>query len=142
MTSFEGKRSLVTRKNSHDNSGPKFGIRLLGRNCTTTASLLWDVPVEKTDSLLHIPTSVPPLPPPAFVAALLPFTEHYSPWHNTVVKIQGREGFLVVKSRLVREAVDNGYFTAFWIEGDVSDGSGGYYSLTGNRLANTEPSKL
>lgn len=67
--------------------------------------------------------------------------ENYSPWHNTLVKVQGHEDFLIVKSRLVREAVGNEHFTAFWIEGDVGDGSAGYYSLIKNRHASTEPSK-
>lgn len=89
---------------AHVNNGPKFGVNLLARfNCRTTASLLnWSR--ERSDDLLHVPT----------------------PWHNSIVKIQGNEGYLLVKASLVKEAVEGGKYTQVWT---TDGGAGGYYLL-------------
>lgn len=91
---------------AHPNCGPKFGINLLGQSgCRTTISLLEDIP-EMSDDLLHIPT----------------------PWHNSVIKIVGKDGWFVVKARIVKEGVEAGICTAEIIEG--KDGCGAYTLVT------------
>jgi hypothetical protein len=47
-----------------------------------------------------------------------------------MTKIEGRDGFLVVKSMLIHEAVANGYYQARWVDGNEKDVSGGYYMLS------------
>lgn len=91
---------------THPNSGPKFGVNLLGRSdCRTAVSLAGDIP-ESSDDFRHIPT----------------------PWHNCVVKIAGREGWFMVKAKIVRQSVEDGDCTAEFIEG--KDGCGSYTLVT------------
>lgn len=100
---------------AHLNDGPKFGVNLLGQSgCRTTVSLLEDIP-ETSDDLLHIPT----------------------PWHNSVIKIVGKDGWFVVKAKIVKEGIAAGICTAEFIEG--KDGSGAYTLVT---MANQKPVEL
>ncbi|KAJ2895708.1 pyoverdine dityrosine biosynthesis protein [Zalerion maritima] len=75
---------------AHKNSGPKFGIQLFDpAKVRTTDSLdALGKPMQCVD-LLHIPT----------------------PWHNSVVEIEGSNTIYVTKSKLAREAVAVGRFT-------------------------------
>lgn len=86
---------------AHANNGPKFGINLLGRfACRTTGSMLEEMSGSPVDTL-HIPT----------------------PWHNCVLRVSGKKGWVVVKAKVIREAVMAGVCSAEYIEGEGGSGS-------------------
>lgn len=77
----------------HDNAGPKFGIKMLGKHVIPT-----DVIPPTGEALdwgdhLHIPT----------------------PWHNCMVEIDGRLGLYTTKASAVWPAVRSG--DATWVTG-------------------------
>lgn len=74
----------------HDNSGPKFAVRLLN-DCRVIESIN-DFNYPQTADLLHVPT----------------------PWHNSIVKFEGTGGYFVVKRSKIDEGVDQGKGTASW----------------------------
>lgn len=90
---------------SHTNSGPKFGISLLGRSNVRSVNSLVGQESETAVDLLHIPT----------------------PWHNCLVKVVGQKGFLVTKARAVKQAIENGNLTGVWVDG--SNDLGGYFMV-------------
>lgn len=104
---------------AHVNSGPKFGVALLAHSgCRVVDDLLgWANGGEaqlgdgakSDDDLLHIPT----------------------PWHNSIAKVAGRDGWVVVKKKAITEAVAAGGCVADWVQGDKG-GGGGYTLLTMN----------
>lgn len=93
---------------AHSNSGPKFGIRLLSRkDCKIIRSLNQNDSSPVFDDLLHIPT----------------------PWHNCVIKVAGDNMHYIGKSEVVLKAIENGTYGGEWVEGDLSKGQGGYFSI-------------
>ena len=102
---------LLTQKlGSHDNLGPKFGVRLLSfDNIGAVDAPLEEAlltPAGSTSDLLHIPT----------------------PWHNCVFKLEGLSRYFIGKSKLVQDCNKSGMFHGEWQEG--STGHGGYYLVT------------
>lgn len=77
---------------SHNNSGPKFAVRLL-KDCLVIR-LIEDFRQPETLDLLHVPT----------------------PWHNAIVQFEHTEKFYVVKSCHVHEGVEHGVGVASWEE--------------------------
>lgn len=90
---------------AHNNSGPKFGIRLLSHDKARTVKSLTLEELQSSDDLLHIPT----------------------PWHNCVVEIEGKDCYYVVKSAVVKSAIESHQFTGEWVDG--SYGEGGKFKL-------------
>ncbi|KAL8382013.1 hypothetical protein RB595_006007 [Gaeumannomyces hyphopodioides] len=81
---------------AHNNAGPKFGIRLLGRQTRALERLsLADAAEMRSVDLLHVPT----------------------PWHNCLVEVAGHPGPIMTKSRAVRDALARGEFVGGWVEG-------------------------
>ncbi|KAL8408524.1 hypothetical protein RB594_007092 [Gaeumannomyces avenae] len=93
---------------AHNNAGPKFGIRLLGRHARALErlSLAGAAAEMRSVDLLHVPT----------------------PWHNCLVEVAGHPGPIMTKSRAVREALARGEFVGGWVEGDRL-GVAGRFSL-------------
>ncbi|EEP80070.1 predicted protein [Uncinocarpus reesii 1704] len=93
---------------AHNNSGPKFGIRLFD---TATARATHSLSAADGEllshDLLHIPT----------------------PWHNCVASCAGESMIHIVKSGVIREALSTPDYTGSWVEGNLLEGQGGYFSL-------------
>lgn len=85
---------------AHNNSGPKFGIRLLSHDKVRTVGNLTFEELQSSDDLLHIPT----------------------PWHNCVVEIDGKDCYYVVKSKVVKDALLTDNFTGEWVKGSYGEG--------------------
>ncbi|EMG48580.1 hypothetical protein G210_0817 [Candida maltosa Xu316] len=80
---------------AHCNSGPKFGISLLsktGENQCQPINSIDDHKEPQNTDLLHIPT----------------------PWHNTIVKIDDRDVYFVIKSKKVEQEIENGNGRGEW----------------------------
>lgn len=92
---------------AHTNSGPKFGIKVISPEQCHTVKSLEDIEEPKFEDLLHIPT----------------------PWHNCVVKIDGKR-YVLTKSSIVREALENGSYEGEWIETSLESGEGGHFVIT------------
>ncbi|GAB0134077.1 hypothetical protein EsDP_00002462 [Epichloe bromicola] len=90
---------------AHDNSGPKFGIQMLGKGVVPTDVL----PPDGTDmdccDKLHVPT----------------------PWHNCIVEIHGDPNLYITKSSVARSALSSGDYVGKLHE---SSDQGGYAHLT------------
>ncbi|EJP61451.1 pyoverdine/dityrosine biosynthesis protein [Beauveria bassiana ARSEF 2860] len=82
---------------AHDNSGPKFGVNLLGRNAKATDTLPLVLEHQDGGDILHVPT----------------------PWHNCVVQIDGHPSVIVTKSNIVREALASGKFRGGIVDSPV-----------------------
>lgn len=85
---------------AHNNSGPKFGIRLLSHDKVRTVKSLSLEEMQASDDLLHIPT----------------------PWHNCVVDLEGKTCYYVVKSKVVKDAIESEEYTGKWIAGSYGEG--------------------
>ncbi|KAL4886022.1 Pyoverdine/dityrosine biosynthesis protein-domain-containing protein [Aspergillus karnatakaensis] len=93
---------------AHNNSGPKFGIRLFPRGSVRPVhdfQTLLDVDGEGNKPLyeFQIPT----------------------PWHNTLVKVQGSGVSYLTRSSIARDAIASGEFEGVWVEGS----DGGYFEI-------------
>lgn len=77
---------------SHNNSGPKFAVRLL-KDCLVIR-LIEDFRQPETLDLLHVPT----------------------PWHNAIVQFDHLDKFYVVKSCHIHEGAERGVGVASWEE--------------------------
>ncbi|KAM3505364.1 hypothetical protein MY11210_007997 [Beauveria gryllotalpidicola] len=82
---------------AHDNSGPKFGVNLLGRNVQAKDTLPRVLENQDGGDILHVPT----------------------PWHNCVVQIEGNSSVIVTKSSIVREALASGRFRGGIVDSPV-----------------------
>lgn len=91
---------------AHDNSGPKFGIRLFGPNVRPLESLSFEAAEMSSVDLLHVPT----------------------PWHNCLVEISGHSTLIMTKSNTVKTALSSGKFGGGWIQG-IQQGVAGYFRL-------------
>lgn len=99
---------LSLSHHSHDNGGPKFGIKLLSHdNCKTVKSLELD-DMGASEDLLHIPT----------------------PWHNCVVQIKDYNCYYVTKSQVISKALQEGGYVGGWYK---ADRKGGHFNVA--RLA-------
>lgn len=98
---------------SHNNSGPKFGIKLLSHETCRTVQTLNIDHTQICEDLLHIPT----------------------PWHNCVVTIENDPCYYVVKSKVASDAIASGMYTGTWKDGGY--GEGGHFILrrTGEKIA-------
>lgn len=93
---------------AHNNSGPKFGIRMLShKECKIVRSLKHSDATPVFDDLLHIPT----------------------PWHNCVIKVRNEELYYIGKSEVAAKAISHGHYNGKWVEGDLSAGKGGYFTI-------------
>lgn len=94
---------------AHDNAGPKFGIRLLGRNVRAVEQLSLDGPEMRSVDLLHVPT----------------------PWHNCLALVSGQGGTGIVvmtKAKVVRDALVAGSFAGGWAD-EGHHGVSGHFRL-------------
>lgn len=94
---------------AHNNSGPKFGVRMLShKECKIIRSLKDSDATPVFDDLLHIPT----------------------PWHNCVIKIEDEKDYYFIgKSEVALRAISNGTYGGKWVAGDIAVGKGGYFSV-------------
>lgn len=74
--------------------------------CKTVGSLRLEDMMTSED-LLHIPTA----------------------WHNCVVKVEGKDMYYIVKSQVAYDALKCGDYEGGWVEGNLSEGRGGYFQL-------------
>ncbi|KAL4967477.1 isocyanide synthase family protein [Aspergillus stella-maris] len=92
---------------AHNNSGPKFGIRLFPRGTVR--------PVQDNQSLLAITEA----PKPVYEFQIP------TPWHNSLIEVEGADMALLTRSGAAREAVASGLFGGGWIDGP----QGGYFAI-------------
>jgi hypothetical protein len=105
----------LTEVARHNNSGPKFGIQLFDKVLCRPASALLHAPgSEDSTDLLHIPT----------------------PWHNCVIEVAGDPKIYVGKSKVVKEAINNGLYSGVW---QVADGKAGKFEVS--RIQDIETAK-
>lgn len=93
---------------AHTNSGPKFGIKLISPDDCKIIKALDSTAEPSFEDLLHIPT----------------------PWHNSIIKVEGHRYFYLAKSKIVMDAESKGLYNGEWRKGDVESGLGGYWYLT------------
>lgn len=93
---------------AHTNSGPKFGIKIISpKQCKTIKSL--DSEEEPIyEDFLHIPT----------------------PWHNCVVELKDTSRLFLVKSKVIKDAIDAGSYEGEWLKADINSGVGGHYLIS------------
>lgn len=91
---------------AHDNSGPKFGIRLFGSNVRPLEGLSFDEPEMRSVDLLHVPT----------------------PWHNCLAEVSPESSLIMTKAKIVQAALSSGKFCGGWMAG-TKQGMGGYFRL-------------
>ncbi len=96
---------------AHNNAGPKFAIRLL--------------PAKSVRAIDSLETRLEPNPVYEFQ---LP-----TPWHNSMVKVEGDEFVYLCRSQLARKAMESPEYEGDWVNGP--DGS--YFSLK-RKTAGTE----
>ena len=100
---------------AHKNGGPKFGINLLSKEkCKSIESLNADM--SSQSDFLHIPT----------------------PWHNSVVRIEGDKNWYVAKSKAVTDALRERTHTGQFFCGAGT--TGGYYRLKNVSRTEDKPS--
>jgi hypothetical protein len=88
---------------AHNNAGPKFAVRLL--------------PADKVRAIDSLETCQEPNPVYEFQ---LP-----TPWHNTMIKVEGDEFLYLGRSQIARKALESPDYSGSWVDGP--DGS--YFSL-------------
>ena len=106
---------------SHNNQGPKFGIRLLSAQTVRPLALLSPELEPATaaangqSDILHIPT----------------------PWHNAILEIEGHDTRYIVKSKIVLKALKSQVYLGGW----VKDGQcrSGRFVLRKSNLSSTQP---
>ncbi|WEW54882.1 hypothetical protein PRK78_000309 [Emydomyces testavorans] len=93
---------------AHNNSGPKFGIRLFDTaTARATESLHATDDEVSAHDLLHIPT----------------------PWHNCVARCEGSPISHIIKSKAVKEALSTQKYAGSWVGDNLLEGQGGFFSL-------------
>ncbi|KAL1389702.1 Pyoverdine/dityrosine biosynthesis protein-domain-containing protein [Phyllosticta capitalensis] len=92
---------------AHDNSGPKFAIRLFPKHSVRV--------VEDLDSC----------------GAQVSLDEYHTPtaWHNCLVYVDGEAAPYLVKARAAHKAIADGSFEGQWVETET----GGHWALTRKR---------
>lgn len=86
---------------AHNNSGPKFAIRLLPKDsCQTIETFGLQSNMDETgvvmDDYLHVPT----------------------PWHNAVMKLEDSNSYVIGKSESIRTVLKRDEFSGLWNEID------------------------
>ncbi|KAL5000769.1 Pyoverdine/dityrosine biosynthesis protein-domain-containing protein [Aspergillus recurvatus] len=108
---------------AHTNAGPKFGIRLFPRGtvrAAPTAQSFLSASVPETEAITN------------------PLYEFQipTPWHNCLVRIEGVEGMLLTRSRIVRDAISRGLCEGGWCQRE--GGQSGYFVI---RRVKEEPAR-
>lgn len=93
---------------AHDNSGPKFGIRLFPKQCVRVVEDLASCGAQISLDEYHTPTA----------------------WHNCLVYIDGEAAPYLVKARAAHKAIANGLFEGQWVETET----GGLFALVQKRV--------
>ncbi|KAL4925204.1 isocyanide synthase family protein [Aspergillus undulatus] len=93
---------------AHNNAGPKFGIRLFPKGTVR--------PVQDNQSLLSITEA----PKPVYEFQIP------TPWHNSLIEVEGHDMALLTRSGAAREAVASGLFAGGWVDGP----QGGYFAIS------------
>ncbi|KAK7538462.1 Pyoverdine/dityrosine biosynthesis protein-domain-containing protein [Phyllosticta citribraziliensis] len=93
---------------AHDNSGPKFGIRLFPKQSVRVVEDLASCGAQVSLDEYHTPTA----------------------WHNCLVYIDGEAAPYLVKARAAHKAIDDGLFEGQWVETET----GGHFALTQKRV--------
>lgn len=78
--------SMILNVGSHDNSGPKFGIQMLGKGVVPTDVFPPNATTVDFCDQLHVPT----------------------PWHNCIVQIEGHSEFYITKASAIWPAIKAG----------------------------------
>lgn len=91
---------------AHTNSGPKFGIKVISPDQCQTVRSFEDIEEPTYEDLLHIPT----------------------PWHNCVVKINGKR-YVLTKASIVKEALEKGTYRGEWVDTCLESGEGGHFVI-------------
>jgi hypothetical protein len=104
----------LTEQFRHNNTGPKFGINLLGTGVRTVRSLTSLGEPDTSQDLLHIPT----------------------PWHGCVVEVEGHAQLYMTKAHVVKAAIESQKFQGSWSTSTTNMGD--LYRLQEFR-ANDEP---
>jgi pyoverdine/dityrosine biosynthesis protein Dit1 len=89
---------------AHSNRGPKFGICLFPRDQVRAIEAIMDRHTFCPLYEFQVPT----------------------PWHNSIIKIEGDTMLYVGKAEIVRQAIEHGDFEGGWIDDNVE---GGHFSL-------------
>ncbi|CAG8983879.1 hypothetical protein HYALB_00005518 [Hymenoscyphus albidus] len=92
---------------AHTNSGPKFGVRMFDKKFVKTVRSIEDCTESEGPScdLLHIPT----------------------PWHNCTFQFMDSPIIYVVKSKIIKDALQSGLVEGGWVEG--RPGKRGYFEI-------------
>lgn len=88
---------------AHNNKGPKFAVRLLPKNLVR--------PIESLENRFE---------PVAAYEFQIP-----TPWHNSIIKVEGDELLYLARSQVARKAVAGPDFEGSWVDGP----NGSYFSL-------------
>ncbi|GAB1317005.1 Pyoverdine/dityrosine biosynthesis protein [Madurella fahalii] len=91
---------------AHDNSGPKFGIRMFSPNVRALDNLSLASGEMRSVDLLHVPT----------------------PWHNCIATVSGQPTIVMTKSKVVRDALAEGEFNGDWAD-EGHGGKAGHFLL-------------
>ncbi|KAH3679600.1 hypothetical protein WICMUC_000832 [Wickerhamomyces mucosus] len=92
---------------AHNNKGPKFGIKLIKSEHCKIIKKLDSAEEPECEDLLHIPT----------------------PWHNSIIKIEGADTYYLAKSKIVIDAIEDGHYEGEWVSSDIQTGYGGHFYL-------------
>lgn len=77
---------------AHNNSGPKFGIRLLSNEQVKVIKSIDDFDTPEMVDYLHIPT----------------------PWHNSILKMDHLDHYFVIKSGCIYKGIQAGRGKGSW----------------------------
>lgn len=86
---------------AHNNSGPKYGVKLLDSKLCKAVKSIEECSTPSYDDLLHIPT----------------------PWHNSIFKLKGKEFYYITKSEIIKKAMIENDYQGSWKEEE------GYFEL-------------
>jgi pyoverdine/dityrosine biosynthesis protein Dit1 len=89
---------------AHSNRGPKFGICLFPRDKVHAIDAIVDRNVLCPSYEFQVPT----------------------PWHNSIIKIEGDDVLYLGKAEIVHKAIEQGDFQGGWVEDPVE---GGHFAL-------------
>jgi hypothetical protein len=89
---------------AHTNRGPKFGICLFHRTAVHAIDSIVDRHALCPSYEFQVPT----------------------PWHNSIIKVEGDDMTYLGKAEIVHKAIENGDFDGGWVEDDIE---GGHFML-------------